>query len=65
MDTLTALPAWLQVALAVLAGVVLVALNAGWLLAAKGQLDARKRQYAQQQKAAERTTTPRTPGQSA
>ena len=60
MDTLTALPIWVQLILGLLAAVVLVVLNAGWLLAAKGQLDARKRQYAEQQKAArERASTPR------
>jgi Tfp pilus assembly protein PilO len=59
MDTLTALPVWVQLVLGVLAAVVLVVMNAGWLLAAKGQLDARKRQYADQQKAArERTQAP-------
>jgi hypothetical protein len=56
MDTLTALPVWVQLVLGVLAAVVLVLMNAGWLLAAKGQLDARKRQYANGQKAAKEQT---------
>ena len=51
MDTLQALPIWVQLLLAVLAAVVLVVLNAGWLLAAKGQLDERKRKLAEQQRA--------------
>ena len=50
MDTLTALPVWVQLLLGVLAAVVLVVINAGWLLAAKGQLDERKRKFAEQQR---------------
>jgi Tfp pilus assembly protein PilO len=50
MDTLTALPIWVQLLLGVLAAVVLVVLNAGWLLAAKSQLDERKRKVAEQQR---------------
>ncbi len=62
MDTLTALPVWVQLLLGVLAAVVLVVINAGWLLAAKGQLDERKRKFAEQQRTAkERSQTPRQP----
>jgi len=50
MDALAALPTWLQVVLAVLAAVVLVVLNAGWFLAAKANLDARKREYAERKR---------------
>ncbi len=44
MEALSSLPTWLQVVLALLAAVVLVVLNLGWLLSAKATLDARKRQ---------------------
>ena len=46
MEALSNLPAWMQVVLALLAAVVLVVLNAGWLLSAKATLDARKREAA-------------------
>jgi len=62
MDALTALPVWVQLLLGVLAAVVLVVLNAGWLLAAKGQLDARKRALARQRQVEkERDQTPPRP----
>ena len=62
MDALTALPVWVQLLLGVLAAVMLVVLNAGWLLAAKGQLDERRRKLAEQQRAAkERSETPPQP----
>ncbi len=39
MESLASLPPWALVVLAVLAAVVLVALNIGWLLQAKAMLD--------------------------
>jgi Tfp pilus assembly protein PilO len=46
-QTLSALPVWAQLLLALLAAVVLVALNAGWLLSTKATLDARKKEQAE------------------
>jgi Tfp pilus assembly protein PilO len=62
MDALTALPVWVQLLLGVLAALVLVVINAGWLLAAKGQLDERRRKFAEKQRALqERARPPRKP----
>jgi hypothetical protein len=46
MEALSNLPTWVQIVLALLAAVVLFALNAGWLLSTKATLDARKREMA-------------------
>ncbi len=46
MNPLAELPAWLAVLVALFAAVVLVALNLGWLMAAKSMLDAQRRKYA-------------------
>jgi hypothetical protein len=43
VDVFASLPPWAVVLLAVLAAVVLVALNIGWLLQAKALLDARRK----------------------
>ena len=43
MNVFGDLPAWAVVILALLAAVILVALNIGWLLAAKAMLDGQRR----------------------
>ena len=43
MNPLAELPTWLAVLVALFAAVVLVALNLGWLMAAKSMLDAQRR----------------------
>jgi hypothetical protein len=43
VDVLAGLPAWAAVLLAVLAAIMLIALNVGWLLQAKALLDARRK----------------------
>lgn len=43
MNPLETLPPWAVVIIAVVAAVVLIAMNISWLLAAKGMLDAQRR----------------------
>lgn len=43
MNPLETLPSWAVVIIAVVAAVVLIAMNISWLLAAKGMLDAQRR----------------------
>lgn len=45
MDSLASLPDWMKIVGALLAAVVLIALNLGWLLQAKALLEGRRRQY--------------------
>ena len=47
MNPLAELPTWLAVLVALFAAVVLVALNLGWLMAAKSMLDAQRRKHAE------------------
>ena len=43
MNPLADLPTWATIILGLLAAVILVALNIGWLLSAKAMLDAQRR----------------------
>jgi hypothetical protein len=58
MEALTSLPTWVQVVLALLAAVVLVVLNAGWLLSVRGMLDARKRDIVERSRQESREKKP-------
>ena len=46
MNPLAELPTWAAILVALFAAVVLVALNLGWLMAAKSMLDAQRRKQA-------------------
>ncbi len=56
MNPFAELPAWLGVVVALLAAVVLVALNLGWLLAAKSMLDGQRQKHARARADARGTT---------
>ncbi len=59
MNPFAELPTWAAVLVALIAGGVLVALNIGWLMAAKSMLDAQRRKNQERRSgAAKPPTTP-------
>ena len=65
MNPLADLPTWVAILVALFAGGVLVALNLGWLMAAKSMLDAQRKKNAERAAGAASATPTTEPGRPA